>query len=93
MKLTPYRVLEMKIFAQGNKRLLERRVFHVGPGQVFNDAGIDRAVDATVDYLDQTYPGQDFRLVKLSGGRFNFINITGETPQEEILFETDVKER
>jgi hypothetical protein len=88
---TPYKMLVMKVFAPDNKKVQETRIFKAVKGHVFNEGGIQRCLDDMADYLEKKYPGQDFRLVELSGGRFNFINATGEAQPEQIVFEAHVE--
>jgi hypothetical protein len=89
---TPYHALVLKIFAPGNKKVLATKIYKAGKGHVFNEDGVQRILEDMGDQLERQLPGQDFRLVELSGGRFNFINVTEELPPDEILFEANVSE-
>lgn len=88
---TPWRRLTLKIFAAGNKKVLHTKICKAAKGHVFNEDGIQRILEEMADVLERQLPQQEFRLVELGHGRFNFINETkAEEPDERILFRTSV---
>lgn len=87
----------MIVYKIGNKEILHRRVVKAGKGRVFNEQGIENALDELAGILERQLPGQEFRLVELSGGRFKFFNETpvfvnlGKVKDVELLFSADIK--
>jgi hypothetical protein len=77
--LTPYRKLVMKIFAPGNQKVLHTRIHKAKKGEVFNESGVQRLLEEMAGILERQLPDQQFHIVELSGGRFNFVNMTKET--------------
>jgi uncharacterized protein YejL (UPF0352 family) len=88
---TPWRRLTLKVFALGNKKVLHTKVCKAAKGHVFNEDGIQRILEEMSDVLERQLPQQEFRLVELGHGRFNFINETkAEEPDEAIIFRASV---
>lgn len=75
---TPWRRLTLKVFGLGNKKVLHTKICKAAKGHVFNEDGIQRILEEMADVLERQLPNQEFRLVELGHGRFNFINETKE---------------
>jgi hypothetical protein len=71
--LTDLKTLRFRVFEPGNK-ISHLTTIQARPGMVFTEEGIQRELEKFSEMLDKTFPQQQFRLVELSRGQFNFIN-------------------
>lgn len=67
------RRIEMRVILPSHWRPNPGHTFHASPGCSFKENHIESAVEDFINYLDKSYPGVDFRMVKVGPGKFNFI--------------------
>lgn len=70
------RYIDVKIILPRRKQ--KRHRFICRPGQAFNGKMVSDQLDKVAGWLEQTYPGIDFRLVEVGLGTFNIIHPAAE---------------
>jgi hypothetical protein len=64
--------LQVRFFSPGNT-LSRTRHFCAPAGKVFTQDGIDLILENCVRELEDSFPGEEYRLVELSDDTFNFV--------------------
>ena len=52
-----------------------RRELRTPPGQFLSPRGVNAQLDEEANRVEEFFPGLEFRLVQLSDGSFNFVEI------------------
>lgn len=79
--------LTIRVFNLGNKGATKRRITPK-PGHHWNDKGVDEVLDHLAEDLEKRFPAEEFRLVQVGPGAYNFIHAgKRELEPERINFE------
>jgi hypothetical protein len=66
--------LRFTVILLDSKRI--ERIARSAPGLLINERGIESALAQESARVEQFFPGREFRLVPLSNGSFNFVEIS-----------------
>ena len=64
--------LEVRIFAPGNKSSHAIHLF-AGDRRMFTEEGVSEILEKVATDIAQRFPNEEYRLVELSEGKFNFV--------------------
>ena len=67
----------VKVFAPGNKKY-RRVIIRANAGKAIPPSGVESTLKQMADAVEKTYPGQEYHLVPVGVGAFNFVHL-GET--------------
>lgn len=71
--MKPIKHLEFKLCAPGLKRPL-RNTMHAPNGKAFTASGVENIITALADRIEKQFPADEFRLVPIGRGKFNFVH-------------------
>ena len=71
--------IEVRIFAPGNKTSHAIHLF-AGDRKAFTQQGIDSILENCANDIEKRFPGEEYRLVELTGNRFNFVWVENDQP-------------
>jgi hypothetical protein len=78
--------LDVTVVRLDGKRVA--RCLHTPPGQFLSERGVNALLLQEAERVEQFFPGVEFRLVPLRGGKFNFVEIRSDvTPEAERVGE------
>ncbi|MGH9780336.1 MAG: hypothetical protein ACRD33_00835 [Candidatus Acidiferrales bacterium] len=69
---TKLHIIRVKIFGPENGEPRRHR-FRAGNGHIFTEEGVASVLEHVGNHLEQKFPGQDFRMVEIGEGEFNFV--------------------
>jgi hypothetical protein len=72
--------IRLTVVLRDKKRV--SRIVRTPPGKVFTESGIEDVLRQESEQVERFFPGREFRLVPLSGGQFNFVEISPEKEAE-----------
>jgi len=58
------------------------KIVRTPPGKVFTEKVIEDVLRHEADLVEKFFPGREFRLVPLTGGQFNFVEVVPELGAE-----------
>lgn len=76
------RRIKVRVFEPGNKRHHDE-VYKVAPGKMFTERGVDLVLAQVAEELERRMPLEEYRLVPIAGGQFNFIH--DHTKSQSVL--------
>jgi hypothetical protein len=68
----PHKRIEIRIFTPGNKNS-KLHIVQAAPGRTYPDAQIDKILETFADNLETAAPNEEYELVDVGPGRFNFV--------------------
>lgn len=74
--------IRLSVILRDKKRT--SKIVRPPPGQVFTEKGIENMLRHEADLVEQFFPGREFRLVPLTGGQFNFVEVAPEQGAEAV---------
>jgi hypothetical protein len=72
--------IRLQVILRDNKRV--SKIVRTPPGRVFTESGIESVLRSEAEMVEKFFPGREFRMVPLSGGTFNFVEIAKEKEAE-----------
>lgn len=72
--------IRLKVILRDKKQVV--KVVRTPPGKVFTASGIENVLRQEAELVEEFFPDREFRLVPLTGGQFNFVEIEKEKEAE-----------
>lgn len=71
--MTRLKTIRVKIFDPGNKQGAPL-IIRAPNGRQFTEKGVAAHLDNIANQLETRYPKDEFRMIELTGGQFNFVH-------------------